>query len=674
MFRPFALTLFAAGCSATPAPLTASEACARMAAAYCGALDGCHDLTLVRGFGDADTCKTRLALACTEELAAPSTSLTIAHVAACAGAQTGCGNLSQPACAALPGKLPSGAQCRFPSQCASAHCATTNRAPCGVCTPPSQPDDNCAVSCAEGLVCDNNTLQCAAPVGAGASCDVAHPCDVGYSCVGAPGTCQLAATHPGDDCDPTLANGPGCNFTNNGLFCGSSLRTCVEIKYVGEGEACGSTNASSARCKAGGFCVGGFCSGPAADDAPCNLDVGPPCLFPAYCRTNGGSDYNGVCTLPDGALCADDGIAASPPPAGGPFMTAPHDSSLQVASRGGPVLAAPELVTITFSNYRWRTEVEQMGDWIVNSDWLKTVGADYGVGAGTHRAVRLPSPAPATLADADWRAELPRLIADGTLPSPGPNTLYMLYLRNADTEYTGNALGTACSNYGGFHAEITDGALSFPYAVVLTCAPFGLYGELDHTISLASHELIEAATDPFIFTKPAFVLDQPLFQEGEVADLCEGHQGRENGYYYQRIWSNRAAAAGGDPCVPASNDPFFRIDASPQVRQLAAGETAEFVFTAWSTAATPALEAFVAYEGGNFIPRVRNPFTGMDEPLGSGLVTRFAAAPVMVNGQSDRLVITVPANARSGQRALLKVQADLSRDQYTNSFFGIVVK
>jgi hypothetical protein len=676
MNRLAGLTLLWVGCTA-PAPVSVLAACGRMAAAYCGALDSCHDLTLLRTWGDADTCKTRLSLACQKELAAPSTSLTVARVQACADAQTGCGNLSQSACAAIPGALPLGTQCRFDGQCQSAHCTTTNRAPCGVCTPSAQADDSCAVSCEGDVVCNSTTNQCATLVAAAGPCDGAHPCALGYSCVGltstAAGTCQPAATHAGDMCDPMLQKSAGCNFTTNGLFCSSSLSACVEAKYVGNGEACGTTSTTSSRCKAGAFCVNGFCSGPAADGAACNLDTGPSCLWPAYCHTNGGNDPTGTCTLPDASVCASDGIAASPAPTGA-FVTAQHDSSLQVPPLGGPVLKAPELYTITFSNYRYRTQVEQFGDWLVGSDWLKTVGGDYGVGAGTHHAVRLPSPAPATLADADWRAELPQLIADGTLPSPGPDTLYMLYIRDADTKYTGNSLGTACSDFGGFHAEIDSGNLSFPFAVVISCTRSGLFSELDHTTSTASHELIEAATDPLTRTKPAFILKQPLSHEGEVGDLCEGHHERDNNFYVQRIWSNRAAASGGDPCAPASTDPYFRIDASPQVIQLSAGESATFTFSAWATAATPAFEAFVEYRAGTFIPLVRDPYRMMNVPLGPGLVTRFAEAPVMVNGQTAQLTLTVPPDAQSGQRATLIVQADISRDVYTDSVFGIVVK
>jgi hypothetical protein len=52
---------------------------------------------------------------------------------------------------------------------------------------------------------------------------------------------------------------------------------------------------------------------------------------------------------------------------------------------------------------------------------------------------------------------------------------------------------------------------------------------------------------------------------GEVADLCPdlpypgfGHA-EENGYKLARVWSNSAAKANHDPCVPAAPGPYFNV-------------------------------------------------------------------------------------------------------------------
>jgi hypothetical protein len=87
-----------------------------------------------------------------------------------------------------------------------------------------------------------------------------------------------------------------------------------------------------------------------------------------------------------------------------------------------------------------------------------------------------------------------------------------------------------------------------------------------------SHELIEAATDPYPATRPAFNGADPdhiiwnfaVTGPGEVGDMCilesYDHQvGRlVGGFWAQRTWSNNAANAGLDPCVPAiPNEVYF---------------------------------------------------------------------------------------------------------------------
>ena len=56
------------------------------------------------------------------------------------------------------------------------------------------------------------------------------------------------------------------------------------------------------------------------------------------------------------------------------------------------------------------------------------------------------------------------------------------------------------------------------------------------------------------------------FLGGEVGDLCVSYRGddsyTESGYVVQRSWSNKAAAASHNPCVPApdpSSQPYFNV-------------------------------------------------------------------------------------------------------------------
>jgi hypothetical protein len=260
--------------------------------------------------------------------------------------------------------------------------------------------------------------------------------------------------------------------------------------------------------------------------------------------------------------------------------------------------------------------------------------------------------------------------ADGTLPSPGPDTIYMLYVRDADTHVTGAYGIQSCVEYYGYHYEA-----GFVYALVASCAPAGLYDELEQTEITAAHELAEAVTDPYPYSLPAYQLNGVFTFAGELGDLCQGRNDRAGGFAYQRIWSNRAAAAGGDPCVPPNPaEPYFRVEISPQVTKMAIGETRELTFTAWSTAPIGELEVVVYYNGGTFTPWILNPYTGGIPTLAFGVPITLPDAPVMTNGVSGHLTFTLPATARPGEEAALSVFARSSYDVFTTWPFVITAE
>ena len=58
----------------------------------------------------------------------------------------------------------------------------------------------------------------------------------------------------------------------------------------------------------------------------------------------------------------------------------------------------------------------------------------------------------------------------------------------------------------------------------------------------------------------------------------------EGGFTVQRIWSNAAAAAGGDPCVPASASVYFNVAPETWLLTIPVGGTATFTADAFSSA------------------------------------------------------------------------------------------
>jgi hypothetical protein len=198
-------------------------------------------------------------------------------------------------------------------------------------------------------------------------------------------------------------------------------------------------------------------------------------------------------------------------------------------------------------------------------------------------------------------------------------------------------LGTSCQSFGGYHSEDDLGSVDFPYAVVPFC-----YDDQNEQDIAASHELIEASSDPFPFTAPAYVFrDETVpwtYVPGEVADLCVGYEVQIDGFLAQRIWSNDAATAGTQPCVPAPAGPYFNISPAPGNTLLVRpGQTATFQLTGWST------EAMAGPFGIGFQPLY------YASTFGSGFFVPEASLDrlTLQNGDVANLTITVPIDTPS---------------------------
>jgi hypothetical protein len=279
------------------------------------------------------------------------------------------------------------------------------------------------------------------------------------------------------------------------------------------------------------------------------------------------------------------------------------------------------------------------------SQWLPTVGADYGVGVGTHlAAVTLGFAAPAHTTETAVGQLLLDLILDGGLPPPAlpdgggnPMAVYMVQLPASSSVTFGG--GPVCgsvgdgTSIGGFHWSASGDHLKFPFAVVPSCP-----GETaDEITEAASHELIEAATDPFPNNGWILADGSPWsYLPGEVGDLCNLETTVEGTTTLQRIYSNSAAQSGGSPCVPAPASPYYGVTASPSTATVAAGNNHDFKLQAWSQAATPAWHLGWS-ELGDFDARPSLDVTSVG------------------NGDVATLTLSVPAGATSGSQVVILV-------------------
>jgi len=237
-------------------------------------------------------------------------------------------------------------------------------------------------------------------------------------------------------------------------------------------------------------------------------------------------------------------------------------------SVGGPVLKAPRVQPVYFGSYGFASDTDVFLSDFGKSAYWTAMAAEYGVGPlgvqpGFHPSVALP----ATLTE----AELPGLLDQAFQETGSPlgaadaQTIYALFFPPSTTlSYKGVTL-CGEGHPEGYHDEWTVGSANVPVAIFPGCATSTLNSQLtglDVLTPVISHELVEAATDPYVNTAPAFrAVDAnhglwgAALGGAEVSDLCENEvpstltlEGL--GHPVQRYWSNLSAQASRGPCLP----------------------------------------------------------------------------------------------------------------------------
>ena len=235
-----------------------------------------------------------------------------------------------------------------------------------------------------------------------------------------------------------------------------------------------------------------------------------------------------------------------------------------VKSAGGPVLESPSLAVVTFSNDPLAKDIDTYASWLARSTYWKRIVGEYGVGQATVTPITETEMPPATIDDLGIQSYLAAHLdpAAANWPSPTRNTLYVLYYPAATT------VSGLCGALTGYHSSFTlNDGMMIAYAVIPRCTNYPV-DQLDELTEISSHELVEAATDPYIHTAPAFDSASDFAWQqnggGEIADMCEYAPGAlmsdpQSGYLVERAWSNVESLAGHDPCVPhPDGDVYFQ--------------------------------------------------------------------------------------------------------------------
>lgn len=280
-------------------------------------------------------------------------------------------------------------------------------------------------------------------------------------------------------------------------------------------------------------------------------DAGPPDtgMEAGAHETSGGGPEGGT---PEG------GTPESGMPEAG--YEAPHPAAPQIVNTGGAVIQDATILPILFPMYPYATDVAGLASALKQAGYWDTL-AEYGVNSVTAGGpVNLTEQAPTTIDDAQIRTWLAgKLFGDAATFGPfSPSTVYTIFYPASTT------VGTGCQPYHWTFQDPDDLNLIVSYVVVPLCNGGGTNVE-DAMIESLTAAWVSALTDPAY--PPAgsgyefFDLNHVVWgyvTGEEIGTACSGLEGASSvytppsvGHPVTKVWSNAAASAGHDPCVPA---------------------------------------------------------------------------------------------------------------------------
>ncbi len=212
---------------------------------------------------------------------------------------------------------------------------------------------------------------------------------------------------------------------------------------------------------------------------------------------------------------------------------------------------------------------------VTHTDFLKklttssfwSVLNQYGIGSATVTApAKIANAAPSQLT----RANIVSLLtanASSWIANVDSTAFFVFYVPVGTTS---EVIGCG----GGYHSFAYINGQFIAFALVTGC---------DNPEKVAQHEIMEGVADPFGLGYGSIGIDEYIwtdlignYQGVEIGDMCE----LENvtvtdipGYTLQPIWSNAAALAGKNPCLPATsaNTYFGAVPTLPTMLQSAGG-------------------------------------------------------------------------------------------------------
>jgi hypothetical protein len=276
-----------------------------------------------------------------------------------------------------------------------------------------------------------------------------------------------------------------------------------------------------------------------------------------------------------------------------------------LVNEGGHILSPLRLVVVVAANDVLRDSLFAFAKALPTSQWWPQVATPFGVSptATAFTVTGPPIAAGTQMTFADVNAYVQAAAVDSAGYAADGRTTFLIFLPTGVSCVSAGS----CALYSAFHRPFgtSTGGQFDAIAVVIRGQ-----GGMEAMTLAASHEIIESATDP---EENAWKLESPFhpwtgspwgLDDGgnfeENGDMCEGTRILDGGFYYQRVFSNQAAALGGDPCVPAIPTPYFNVttngwystttgEVSIPITGWSVGAAAEWVLTVGSGPKTPSL-------------------------------------------------------------------------------------
>ncbi len=234
----------------------------------------------------------------------------------------------------------------------------------------------------------------------------------------------------------------------------------------------------------------------------------------------------------------------------GALVSAAAPAGAHLTYFGGPVISNVKVYSVF-----WNSSVPNQAS--LNSFYSTITGSAYlswlseyntstqtiGLGSLGGSVVDTGAPTGSTITDTQIQAELSRLMAAGQLPANNANNLYMIHFPAGVTIKQGTS--TSCVQFCAYHGTYVRGGQNAYYGVIPDlsggCASgCGSNTKLNNTTSVASHEMIEAITDPAVGLAQNLAAPLAWYDNtnGEIGDICNGQQGTVSGFTIQLEYSN----------------------------------------------------------------------------------------------------------------------------------------